>query len=112
MIDHDLNIPFKVNLGKYDEDEYIQLRIISPEDWERVNWKTGDFINQEAEPAYFEAVILHFHGGGFMLGSSGSSQSLLIRYCKDTGYPIFSVDYRLSPKNKYPKGLSDSFLSY
>lgn len=112
MVEHDLNIPFKVNIDTYDENEYIQLRVISPEDWERVNWKTGDFIDEESESVYFEAIVLHFHGGGFMLGSSGSSQTLLIRFCKDTGYPIFSVDYRLAPANKYPKGLSDCFLSY
>ena len=81
-------------------------------DWNRVDWYYGTQIDPSSEPVYFEAIMLHLHGGGFILGSSGGSQLNTIRFSRDTGFPIFSVDYSLAPHYKYPKALSDCFLAY
>ena len=113
MTQHDLDLPFAVGLDvDYDQTHYIQVRILSNDDWNRVDWYTGSVLEPVAKPIYYEAIIIHYHGGGFILGSSGEAQVNIIRFCKDTGYPIFSVDYRLSPKFKYPASINDSFLAY
>lgn len=112
MLDDDLNMKFVMNLTEFDPWKYIKVRILCPEDFGTVDWATGELINPEREPVFYDAVVLHFHGGGFMLGSSGESQPITIRLAKDTGLPIFSVDYRLAPLFKFPIGISDCWIVY
>lgn len=54
-----------------------------------------------------KAIIIQIHGGGFISGSSASSRASTIDYSKKLNVPIISIDYRLSPENKFPCGLSD-----
>lgn len=42
--------------------------------------------------------VIHIHGGGFIAMSSGSHQNYTRMWANDTGVPILSIDYRLSPK--------------
>ncbi|CAI2383899.1 unnamed protein product [Moneuplotes crassus] len=113
MMTHSLDLPFSVGLDvDYDHDRHIQVRVVANDDWNRVNWYYGNVIDPSLDPVYYEAIIIHLHGGGFILGSSGEAQPTIIRFCKDTGYPIFSVDYRLAPEYKYPSAISDCFLVY
>ena len=102
VMEGDLNLPFKVDLEDYNPEEYVQVRVLAVHDWGHVDWATTELLDAEIEPTYFDAIVLHFHGGGFMLGSSGESQGLTTRFCRATGYPIFSVDYRLAPQYKFP----------
>ncbi len=60
----------------------------------------------------YKKVILFFHGGGFNLGSTYSHQDLCQRLCKQTGYSVLSVDYRLAPENPFPAALEDCINSY
>jgi acetyl esterase/lipase len=39
-------------------------------------------------------------------------QQILRKMSKDTGYPVFSVDYRLSPEYPHPIPLSDCWMVY
>jgi len=55
---------------------------------------------------------LNLHGGGFISGSSATSRGQTFAYAIETGYPIFGVDYRLSPDYKFPAGLSDCWQAY
>lgn len=47
-------------------------------------------------------VIVFFHGGGFVLGSIDSHDSVARFICKYTGCVVASVNYGLAPKYKYP----------
>ena len=58
------------------------------------------------------AIILHFHGGGFVAMSSSSHQNYTRKWAKITGCPIFSVDYRLSPEYAFPDALNDCWQVY
>ena len=58
------------------------------------------------------AIILHFHGGGFIAMSSASHQNYTRKWAKATGCPVFSVDYRLSPKFVFPDALNDCWQVY
>jgi len=66
----------------------------------------------EEENSYFDGIIVHFHGGGFVSMSSGSHQSYTRQWAKKLKKPVFSVDYRLAPENPYPAALDDCWQAY
>jgi acetyl esterase len=112
MVRYDEDLPFFVNLKDYDSSESIKMRVIATNDWGTINWKTGDLIDPNCECVHLPVALLYVHGGGFLSGSSSSYQPVLRRFARETGYPVFAVDYRLAPENRFPIPLSDSFLAY
>jgi epsilon-lactone hydrolase len=56
-------------------------------------------------------LILHFHGGAYVAGSSmfGRTYSKLVA---SGGPDLISVDYRLAPEHPYPAGLDDAVAVY
>jgi len=52
-------------------------------------------------------ILVHYHGGGGMLGSPGGILPRLIAF--HTEMQVFSIEYRLAPENPYPFGVQDSF---
>jgi salicylate hydroxylase len=57
-------------------------------------------------------VLLHLHGGGFVLGSARSSVELAGRLARAVDGTALVVDYRLSPENAYPAALDDALTAY
>lgn len=58
------------------------------------------------------AVVLYFHGGGFMLGGLDSHDDVCAELCHRTGYDVVSVDYRLSPEHLYPACHEDGYAAF
>jgi acetyl esterase len=58
------------------------------------------------------AIVLYFHGGGFMLGGLESHDDVCAELCDRTGYEVVSVDYRLSPENLYPACHEDGYSAF
>ncbi len=58
-----------------------------------------DTIMISSSRPVFNSLILHVHGGGFVSMSSGSHQSYTRMWANELNVPIFSVDYRLAPKD-------------
>lgn len=54
-------------------------------------------------------LIVHFHGGGFVLGDLDSHDNLCRRLCRDAGALVLSVDYRLAPEHPFPAAIDDAF---
>ncbi|MBU1446591.1 alpha/beta hydrolase [Patescibacteria group bacterium] len=52
-------------------------------------------------------IIIYFHGGGLMLGNKKDAYGTC-KYLADQGYLVFNVDYRLTPKYKFPTQLQDT----
>lgn len=52
-------------------------------------------------------VMVHLHGGAFVLGSPIASAGLAVGVAQRTGSPVVSVDYRLAPVHPCPAALSD-----
>lgn len=52
-------------------------------------------------------VIVHFHGGGFVLGSIDTHQRLMGLLAIESGAALLGVDYRLAPEAPFPAGLDD-----
>ena len=65
-----------------------------------------------AEGAGQEATVLHFHGGGYVLGSANSSVEYASRLSHALNGPCCTVDYRLAPEHPYPAAIDDAFSAY
>lgn len=55
--------------------------------------------------------IVHIHGGGYTCSSAGDYSPSLGAYVSATGVPMFSVDYRLAPENRFPVPLEDCWAA-
>src|SRR5258707_4381347 len=53
-------------------------------------------------------TILHFHGGGYALGSATSSLEYANRLAQAIGGSCITVDYRLAPEHPYPAAVDDA----
>jgi acetyl esterase len=58
------------------------------------------------------AMVLYFHGGGFMLGGLESHDDVCAELCDRTGYEVVSVDYRLCPEHIYPAYRDDGHAAF
>jgi acetyl esterase len=54
-------------------------------------------------------VLLWIHGGGYILGSIDDNDDLCMRFVKEAGCVVVSVDYRLAPEHPYPAPIEDCY---
>ncbi|MBS7287798.1 MAG: alpha/beta hydrolase [Candidatus Freyarchaeota archaeon] len=59
-----------------------------------------------------DRVLLYFHGGGMIVGSSNTHRLLTVRLGEETKMMVLSVDYRLAPEYTYPAQLEDCVKAY
>jgi acetyl esterase len=59
-----------------------------------------------------EAVVLYFHGGGFILGGLDSHDDVCAEICDRTGFEVVSVDYRLAPEHLHPAAFEDALAAF
>lgn len=59
-----------------------------------------------------DAVVLYFHGGGFILGGLESHDDVCAELCARTGYEVMSVDYRLAPEHVHPAAFDDALAAF
>jgi len=67
----------------------------------------GDILLRVYIPETINAVYLHIHGGGFMLGRAHHSDEQCFRLANACNVATVSVDYRLAPEHPFPAGLDD-----
>ena len=56
--------------------------------------------------------IHYFHGGGYAFGSINTHHNIVQYYSSYLGADIYSLNYSLSPENKYPKALNEAVTAY
>ena len=56
-------------------------------------------------------VLLHIHGGGYVIGSADSSVATVQSMAMKCGIPIVTVDYRLAPETRFPGSLEDNYAA-
>ncbi len=56
-------------------------------------------------------AILHFHGGGHVLGIPEMNQPQLMRWAAELGCLVLSVDYRLAPETPFPGPMDDAYAA-
>ena len=72
----------------------IPIRVYSPD------------VHEEKLPA-----IVYYHGGGWVLGSVETYDVLCRNLANSSGCKVISVDYRLAPEHRFPKGLEDCYTA-
>ena len=55
------------------------------------------------------AVVLYFHGGGWVFGNPDWVDTPCRSLANRSGAIVISVDYRLAPEHRYPSAVEDSF---
>jgi acetyl esterase len=63
----------------------------------------------KAEPI---AILLFFHGGGFVLGGLDEQERLVRELCLKGRVLALSVGYRLAPEHRFPAAHDDALLAY
>jgi len=54
-------------------------------------------------------VLLYFHGGAFFSGNLEAHDEIVRPICKESGYKVISVGYRLAPEHPFPTPLNDCY---
>jgi len=57
-------------------------------------------------------VILYFHGGGYVVGSTRSHRPAFARMATATGLPVLGLDYRRAPEHPFPAAFDDALAAY
>ena len=57
-------------------------------------------------------VVLHLHGGGYVLGSANASAGLATRLALAVSGTVVVPEYRLAPEHPYPAAVEDVLASY
>jgi acetyl esterase len=58
------------------------------------------------------AVVIYYHGGGFVVGGLESHDDVCAEICARTGFEVVSVDYRLAPEHKHPAAFDDALAAF
>lgn len=61
----------------------------------------------DPEPGQKRPAVLQIHGGAWVLGSKNEQGIPLLNHLASCGWVGFNVDYRLSPRSKFPDHLID-----
>jgi len=86
-------IPKDVDVERFDADD-ISATWISPVDADR------------------NKVILHFHGGGYVIGGINAYKMMCIPMAQTLNMKILLPDYRLAPEHQFPAALEDGLKIY
>lgn len=57
------------------------------------------------------AVIVYFHGGGFVVGGLDSHHSVCAEISAAAGAELVATDYRLAPEHRFPLALTDALAA-
>ena len=98
------------------QDKEIEFKKRTKDKEIRVLKKLREYVERivvdEKTKKDFENVMIYIPGGAGFSGCSDGKQKYLRQWSKSLGLPIFSIDYRKSPKYKFPIQLNDIINSY
>jgi len=61
--------------------------------------------------AHPRAVIVHYHGGGWVLGTIDDAEAVGLRLAQRSGCVVVLVDYRLAPEYRFPTAVDDAWAA-
>ena len=59
-----------------------------------------------------KALVVYYHGGGFVVGGLESHDDVCAEICAATGYRVAAVDYRLAPEHIHPAQSDDAIAAF
>lgn len=60
-------------------------------------------------PDGLRPVLAYFHGGGHVIGSLDTHDTIARNLCREAGCMVVSVDYRMGPEHLFPAAVDDCF---
>ena len=70
----------------------------------------GEWVNPPMQDK--QGVVLYLHGGAHIFLSPGTHRALTSNIAKQTGLPVFALDYRLCPEALFPGAVEDALACY
>lgn len=67
------------------------------------------FTNKSQPTSTSAPAVVHFHGGGYIVGQVHMFSLNLERRVRESGVTLFSIEYRLAPEHPYPTPLEDCY---
>lgn len=64
-----------------------------------------------AEPGARRPVVVHLHGGGFVLGTAEGAVAMMQEQARALDCMVVTVDYRLAPEAPFPAPLEDAYAA-
>jgi salicylate hydroxylase len=95
-------------------DRFLTTNFPLPDTIEAVEDELGDVKawRVAAPDAPRGNVVLHFHGGGYLIGSAKGSLEYASRLAAAVGGACYTVEYRLAPEHPYPAAIDDAICAY
>ncbi|MDI1265335.1 MAG: alpha/beta hydrolase fold domain-containing protein [bacterium] len=95
-------------------DRFLTTNFPLPDGIEALEEELGDVKawRVAAKDAPRGNVVLHFHGGGYLIGSAKGSLEYASRLAAAVGGCCYTVEYRLAPEHPYPAAIDDAICSY
>ncbi|WIW54366.1 alpha/beta hydrolase [Mesorhizobium mediterraneum] len=59
-----------------------------------------------------QAMVVYYHGGGFVLGGLDSHDDICAEICAGTGFAVLSADFRLAPEHLHPAAFDDALAVF
>ena len=74
----------------------------------------GEIPARHYRPASGEAaaLLVFYHGGGWMIGDLDTHDALCRLTCRDAGIHVLSIDYRLAPEHPAPAAIEDAYAAF
>lgn len=73
----------------------------------QIDTEVGPLAVRTFVPDQVDAVYLHIHGGGWVLGAADQQDLMLAKIADEAKVAVVSVEYRLAPEHPYPAGADD-----
>lgn len=70
-------------------------------------YRPAEAADNSAENIKLRPILLQVHGGGWMVGHKRQQAKPLIHYLAQNGWICVDINYRLSPRHRYPACLTD-----
>jgi acetyl esterase len=59
-----------------------------------------------------DALLVYYHGGGWVLGTLDSHDVTCRYLAREAGVKVLSVDYRLAPEHRFPAAVEDAVAAF
>lgn len=85
-----------------------------PDGLTKTDMMTGGVSTRLYRPSHCktDVLLVYFHGGGFVVGSLESHDSICAEIAEATGAELIATDYRLAPEHQFPAQADDCFAVF
>ena len=93
----------------YNKDGSLKPRLVDWAEDVTIDVKNRSVLTRQFSPDNFQGLYLHFHGGGWALGSVYEQDVLLAKIARETNKKVITIDYPLTPAHTLPEILDVAF---